>query len=461
MKKMLALILALMLALPFAALAEPSTSYTIALMDPIIGVDGMTLDMTGMDLELSGYVSDIGTFAADVLVNVGENFENNALCAYAQLDSKGISFSAEGLSNVYTVDLGEIVGTNITPYLAILPMFPVNTLLNQPMNFNANIDLSLSTRAALVESLFASYNNGGTIAISSAQGEQLVDKVLDMVERIASSMGEDLSEVREAGLSFDMNACLTSGQDGYVLTGNGNIYAEGNDPLGYDISLNDSESATAFALNLHEPGGTERITLELNSNSTPGADGRSATQGTYGMYLADGAEVMENFMQGSFSATPVADSTQMDYLVDVTIAEDAAISLLYSNGTYAEGLGFNFEIAVSDMKETVMQAYMYYAGEKSADEYGSMLNGYVSMGIGNEDQLYTFDTGLLLMSTAMDTANWVYDASAAIDVMNMDQNESNAAMMGLMGIAGNAYTLINEHVPGLAPMMDSLMGSIM
>lgn len=87
-KKILALLLAALIAmLPIAAMAEPSGMYTVAIMDPQVYMnDDCILDMTGLDLELSLALADNGAIGLVLGLFTGENYDNLALAAQAQID---------------------------------------------------------------------------------------------------------------------------------------------------------------------------------------------------------------------------------------------------------------------------------------------------------------------------------------------------------------------------------------
>lgn len=470
MKKLLAMLLVLMLALPCAALAEPSTAYTIALMNPVVSYMGQSIDMTGLDLELSAIVSDVGQFAATALVNVGQNFEHNALSAQAQLDSNGLTFTADGMSDVYSLDLKQFTnGFDVTTFL---PMIPAYSMLKQPVQMqSAGVDMSLSARYAAVSELLSPYANNGSISIDRTQGELLINQLLTMVETASSSVNVDgVAELRAQRPAFDLNGALTVSGDpaanngSYALVGTGNLYV-GNpaESLPFDITLTDSASASNAIVNIHEPGGTEVVSIALDSVSTPDSDGRTAVQTDVAMTLTDSADpsVFEELMSLTYSATPKAGSRQMDYVVSLNVPEEeTSASLLVSTGTNGDDIGFAIDMFYDD-GSSAGSVFMYYTGAKAADALGTAISGQLSIGGDMDGMNLRLDTGLLLRDTATDTAEWAYDSSAAIPVESMDQMQSSAAMMGLMGIAGTAMTLINENVPGLAPFLSSMMAGMM
>lgn len=468
MKKLLAMLLVLMLALPCVALAEPSAAYTVALMNPVITYMGESIDMTGLDLELSAIVSDIGAFAATALVNVGQNFEHKVVSAQAQLDTNGLSFTADGMSNAYSVSLSELTGENVDVFLPMLSMVPVYSMLSESVAVEeTTLDVSLSSRYGAFSELFAPYAENGSISIDKTEGELLVNQALTMLENVASgSDNGSIAELRAMRPAFDMNGSLTvtgnpaANEGSYTLIASGSMFtAESTDVMPYDITLTDSVNASNLALNLYEPGGTQVITIALDSTTTPAADGRNAVDTDITAIMSDtvSASAEEELATITYTATPVDGSRQMDYVFDMSIPSDSiTMSLLVSNGTNGDDIGFATSLFFDD-GYTGGSMYLAYTGAKSVDALGTAFNGHLSLGGDIDGQTASFDTGLLLRSTAMDTAEWVYDSAAAIALETMTEDQANTAMMGLMGIAGTAMTLINEHVPGLAPIIASMM----
>lgn len=461
MKKLLAMLLVLMLALPCAALAEPSTAYTIAFKNPVLTMTGESLDMTGLDLELSALVSDVGQFAVTALVNVGPNFENNALSAQAQLDANGLTFTADGMSNVYSFDLTQF--TNGFDVTTLLPMLPIYSLLKQPIEMDAAaIDMSVSARFAAISELFGQYAANGAISIDRTQGELLINQLLTSIETAASSMDvEGIAELREMRPAFDMTGSLTGSDQSYTLAGEGQLYAgESDEALRYDITLTDSAEAFDGVINLYEPEGSEVVTITIDSDSTAADNGRTAvnTSAVLTMTDTEDASVNEELMTITYTATPEAGSPKMEYVAAMDLpTEDTNVTLAVSTGTNGDDIGFAIDL-FANADGSSGNGFLYYTGAKTVDELGTAFDGHFSIGADIDGESAKFETDLLLRDTAMDTADWAYDSTGAIDVEKMDETQSTTAMMGLMGIAGTALGLISQHVPGLAPLLGSMMG---
>jgi len=166
----------------------------------------------------------------------------------------------------------------------------------------------------------------------------------------------------------------------------------------------------------------------------------------------------EELMSISYTATPEAGSPRMDYVAALNVpSEEAEFTLAVSTGTNGDDIGWAIDLFMN-ADGTSGNAFMYYTGAKATDSLGTAINGQFTIGGDFDGENAIFETGLLLRDTAMDTADWAYDSTGAIDVEKMDEMQSNSAMMGLLGIAGTAMTQVNQHVPGLAPLLGSLMG---
>lgn len=467
MKKLLAMLVALIMLLSCTALAEPSSAYTIAFMDPVIYYnDQPILDMTGLDLELSGYVSDMGYFGLDLAAFVGPEYENTAAYAYAQLDPERVSFGAEGLSNTYTVDLSSLVGMDISSYFSMLPMIPAHTLLNTPIDMSAmSIDLSLPVRYAAVTGMLAPYTNGSTITIDKTAGAQIIDSLLASIESAVASLegtidvdSDDIAELREVGLNFELNATLTVNGDpaanngSYTISGSGSIDAtEAPYPLPFTLQLTDSADVVDMDIVLTEPEAGEVMNITLDSTSAATADGRKSVNTALVMDI-EGEALAVNY-----SATPVEGSAQVDHVLTLDIPEsDAGLEFLFSNGTYEGGIGFSTCLTLIDDYSEPMAFYMDYAGEKTVDATSTTLAGSVYTGFMVDGESYDISTYLILIDSDLDTADWAYDSSSSINIETMSETDMSTAQMGLMGIAGTAMSLVSEHVPGLASLITSV-----
>ena len=461
MKKLFALLLALLMLLgTCSALAEPSTAYYVSVMDPIVYVNGEPmLDMTGLNVDLGAMVSDVGCFAVQALVNVGENYETSAAAAQAQLDTNGLTFSIDGMENIYTIDLAQFTaGFDVTPFLS---QIPAHTLLNTPIEMEAlSIDLSLPVRYAFVTGMMAEFTaEDGTITIDRTEGELIINRVLTALETAGEYVDvTGIEDLRAQQLAFDMNGALTVTGDpatdagSYAITGKGTFYTKAT-PEGAPFDLNYSDSAEELNMSIAMTSNGETAALIANSTFTTATDGREGLQFTAALTLDDEEQALF-----AVTATPVENSRQMDYMLSVQVPEEEAdITVILSTGTNGDNLGFALDVFVNNGSET-SGLYLYYDGEKIVDEYGTALNGFVSAGIESNGETGGFDTYLLLQSTATDTTAWAYDSTGAIDIENMTETESSAMQMGIMGVAGTAVSAIMENVPGLAPIISSMMG---
>ena len=461
MKKLLALLLAaLLMATACTALAEPSSAYYVSVMDPIVYVNGEPmLDTTGLNIDLGALVSDVGCFAVQGMVNVGENYETSALAAQAQLDANGLTFTLDGMENVYSVDLTQY--TNGFDVTTILPQIPAYTLLNTPIEMESlSIDLSLPVRYAAVTGTLAEFTaEDGAIAIDKTQGELIINRVLTALETAGESMNIDgIAELRAQQPAFDLTGTLTVEGDpaanagSYAITGTGCIYYKDN-TAGVPFELTYSDSAEELNMSLSMTEDSESLAFVVGSTFSTAADGRNGVNGSAAMIMNDVEQMVV-----TWTAAPVEDSNQMDYVLGMQLLEEQSdLTILLSTGTNGDDIGFALDVFVNNADDS-NGMYLYYNGEKIVDEYGSMLNGYVSMGVESNEESYALDTYLLLQAIATDTTEWAYDSTGAIAIENMSETEAAALQTGVMGAVATAASAIMENVPGLAPIISSMMG---
>lgn len=461
MKKLFALLLALLMLLgTCSALAEPSTAYYVSFLDPIVYANGEPiLDMTGLNVDLGALVSDVGCFAVQALAYVGENYDIQAAGAQAQLDTNGLTFNINGMENIYSIDLSEYTyGFDIT---GLLPQIPAHTFLNTPIEMEAvSIDLSLPVRYAFVTGMLAEFTaEDGTITIDKNQGELIINRALTAMETAAESLNVDgVAELRAMRPSFDLTGTMTVDGDpaanagSYVITGTGSFYAEDLEegiPMG--LSYSDSAEAMNMSVSLTEDG--ETMAFVVDTAFATAADGRSETNGAATLVLNE-----EELATITFSAIPVEESRQMDYVLSMDIpSEEVGAAILLSTNTNGDDLGFALDIFANDGEDNTGM-YLYYAGEKFVEEDSTILDGYVSLGAEVNEESYGLDTYLLLEAATVDTAQWAYDSTGAISLENMSEAEMSSMQMGLMGVVGTALSAIMENVPGLAPIISSMMG---
>lgn len=461
MKKMFALLLALlMMFTTCSALAEPSTAYYVSVMDPVVYVNGEpVLDMTGLNVDLGALVSDVGCFALQALAYVGENFDIQAAGAQAQLDTNGLTFSIDGMENIYSLDLTQFTnGFDVTTFL---PQIPAHTVLNMPVETEAvSIDLSLPVRYEGVTAMLAEFvAEDGSISIDKTQGELLINNVLTAMETAADSLDiEGVAEIRAMRIAFEMDGQLTVEGDpaanagSYAITGTGKVYAEGHED-GVPVELNFSDSAEALNMSLNAAGKYQSMSITMDNAFSSAADGRKGTESVTALTLND-----EELVEIVYTAAPVEESKQTDYVLSVNLpSEQTSMSVLLSTGTNGDDLGFGLDVFVDDGIDTAGM-HLYYNGVKSVDELGTAINGFVSMGMDAGDESFALDTYLLLQATQTDTAEWAYDSANAIALETLSDTDAAALEAGLMGALGTAVTAITENVPGLAEIMSAMMG---
>lgn len=469
-KKILALLLAALIAmLPIAAMAEPSGMYTVAIMDPQVYMnDDCILDMTGLDLELSLALADNGAIGLVLGLFTGENYDNLALAAQAQIDQNSATAYVNGMSNSYSVDLTSLFGMDISTTLASLAL---NTAVNSIEIPTITSEDLLSMRQNAVVSLVSAYStDGAAFSISKEQGAALISEnvqTLDSIfDAISTYTGEDLLEgerfadlIAEEDISFELNGSLTASDAGYVLNADGFLYGEG-DALPMTISISDFLETTDALLRLENPDNAgESIDLSYTLSNTAFDETRNTVTATLAATYNDAY-----LFSFDYEVLPTMDSDEVNTYYTLTDSDGEVLQLYYSTGFSSETevssfISFGVYNAESDNAEYAI--YASYQGSASGEAKDH--SGYSMIGLydGASDTEFTLDMYIYLLAEEEDTADWLLDPAAAVDALSMDEAAMNTAMMGLIGTLSNAATSISENVPGLASIISDLMEDVM
>ena len=459
MKKLFALLIALVMLLSCTALAEPSTAYTVAVLDPVIHYNGEPiLDMTGLDAELTGIVSDIGAFALQAFANVGAEHEISALFAQAQLDTNGLTFTADGLDSVYSFDLAPYLnGFDLTTILPSIPAYTfLNTLPIDGETVESEITLDLATRYALINALLGEYVTDGAISVDKTAGELAINQLLTMLETAAAKLDvEGIAELRQMRPAFDLTGSITTEGDpttntgSFTITGEGFLYAEDMEaPLPYSIEYTDETGDLDFTLTMSSPDSEETAVIALTANSEVVADGRVQSDVVISMLSND-----EEAVSVVYTATPVEGSAQMDYILSLAIPADSSdLTFCVSTGTNGDDIGFTIDLFVTEGDNTD-NIYLYYAGEKIVEEQTTAISGAVSFGVEFEDESYAIDLGLILQSAACDTADWMLNSGEAIAIESLSEEDAAALEANLDTVLETCLMALVENIPSFAALM--------
>lgn len=477
-RRVISLLLALMMLLSAAAVAETaadSTVYTMGVYDPAVYVNGeMAIDMTGLELDFSLAASDSGVNAVIVDLLAGENYDY-LTGVQAQLDENGLSFYLDGMSNAYTVDLDQYLplidasleGMKLGDIAAGLP---VRTLMSM-MDFSGvslDADFSGDARFALVEAIavLAAYDtlaNGDSTEYSFSVTEEQSVELMSVIAQAAAEQDVEMDEETLAALenmAFEFSGKLVSTSAAQILNGTGKVWFDHAANRYADVVVtysDDKVNANLTVKAVNAADAEDSVVLTGAAVSTPMADGRISTEITADLVA------MDESVLGIYAAElPTEGSAQVDYGVQLFVPEeDVTLALYWSTGTYAEGEGFYVEAAVTEYDETVGVYALYEGGVYVDETIGEYRDGYLQLGVYAGEESYDVATGLILMSQDLSVADWAYDSTGAINIETMTETETNAASMGLLGVIGNAMSALQTGVPGLAPYLEAAMSSLM
>lgn len=475
MKKLLALLMVLMLALPMTALADDSTQYFFSIMDPILYQnDEIALDMSGLNLELSAMLTDSDLFALIFSIFVGENYETSALSAQLQLDDSELIGYINGMSNAYKLDIASLYGDDT----AMLPSVSDFRETFESIDLSAlNIDLSFAARTELISAFAAPYVtetksiDGGlehTFVITREQGAAFVTALCDALAALAEEMETldmdvDLNADDLKNVSFDLSGTLTAMGDltsadaSLAIEASGTMYSddEGNqDTVALSVSCYDSYYSTSANIKLTTPE-DYAVGLTLESTTTPTDDDREYV--STDILFTVNNEVQQSY---SFTSDPIEGSPRVDNtLVVSNFASGDELIVVYSTDDYDETTsneGWTFYLIVGES-----DFFVAYEGNAVNDENGDYHVGALALSTATEGTSYSLNTYLALgsMPNSSSSYDWMLDSAEAIDIISMDDAALSSAQMGLIGAIANAATAISENVPGLAEIVNALINA--
>ena len=186
MKRLIALLVALMMLFSAAAVAEESTLLRVSLYDPQITYNNEVLvDMTGLNIDFDAAFTDSGLIGAMIELYTGEN-DDYLTGAYAQVDENGLSFYLDGMSSIYSCDVSAFVGMN--PYV-VLAALPLRMMVDEidVSAINLDVNIPAEARLAAVDAIFGgmitgSENGVNTFALDKEQGAEIMAMVMAAVE---------------------------------------------------------------------------------------------------------------------------------------------------------------------------------------------------------------------------------------------------------------------------------------
>lgn len=473
MKRMMALVLALAMLMSASALAADSSKYTLSLIDPMLSVsDGQgtveTLDMTGLELALSALLADDGTLGVVAELFSGEN-SDYLTGLLLQLDESGAAFKLDGMASCYDIPVEDGGDVMLYTMLSILGLRQLLNSFDMSQLEMSGMELSFGpeTRIALLEAALGSFvTESNTVdgksvhkfAISRDQGRELIGAGIDAAEDVVDA---DLGSI-----SFELTGVMTAegdpaaGSAKWTVVGNGMLYEdEMNESV--PLMLNYSDDMRNVDLSVVAGPEGETISLLMNSVAVAAADGRDAFETDIALKSGE-----TDVLTADFDVTP-AEGKQVDYsltLVSDEESEDAYLSIGWSTDytpNFPGGEGFRMEVSTTDDGEEVRVGFSYEGQPYQDPEFGTYRVGAFTLDAKADGTEVSFGTTVLLMRQDVDSGDWSFDASAAVDTENMSENDQMMLGLGVMGVIGNALPKLQADVPGLAPYIDMLMQGMM
>lgn len=434
MKKLIALLVALMMLFSAAAVAEESTLCRLSLYDPIVYIDSEpVIDMAGLNIDLDAIVTDSGLLGAMLELYTGENYDF-LTGAYAQVDQNGLSFYMDGMSNIYTYDVAPYLGTGPINYTATMPLRSAVKSVDYSA-IKLDVSIPAEVRIAAMQELFggmvvSSANGESTLELTKEQGAALVSGIQEFASQLVPVIGayageigistSDIEEVLASVSAFDASGVMSASDSVFSVSVTGNIYdAEGNS---IPVAFTYDDVITEAALTLDIANGTAVIDWVIGTDDETGGVTQSAL----------------------FSS---ANST-------------TSVGISLSTGIAESDNSFTFDFDIYEGEEYASYLYLYYEGNYEDSDDAPYTYGYFEGGVYDGVTEYALGTSIILESVDCTTEDWLMDSSSAIDVASMSENETNTALLGLMGILGNTLPTLQTNVPGLAPYIEMLTESM-
>lgn len=452
--QILALILSVMMVFTGAAFAEAaadSTAYTMTIYDPVFYMDDEPmLDLTGLTLDLSAAAADSGMLGIFADLYAGENFDY-VTSATVQLDPTGVTGYVDGMSSTYNVDVSALAGVN--PYTFVAQV-PLRTMLN---SFDASVFESIAftpeMRLAAVQGMVMSVagepeGNVYPLAITEEQSKAVIETIAQLMDK-ANLQGR-IGDIRDAGITFTLEGTMTAEAASTKIEAAGNIMQDG-EALPYTLTYSDDMQNVDLVVEVMPGEEGPLAALVVDSAASAGEDGR--TQATTTIALnADG----EDLVYVTCLTEPVADSEQVDYLMNVAIPlENMALDFVLSTNTYEGGNGFYAAVLVTEGEET-SGFTVEYAGEYYAEEEVPHHAGGFYCSLITPAGVYGVECGLMLMAQDADSSVWALPTEGAINLLTLTEEQQQTAMSELMNVGMSALSVLQSGVPGIASVFGLL-----
>ena len=420
MKKLLAIIVALMLLTASVAMAETATVLTIA--SPVLTVSqqgqSATYDMTGLLIVESAGMA--GGTTPTVQLGV-VNGDDTLLDAEMQVIDGKMVVAVQGMSQPLAVDLSaagaqgqEFIGAmfEAMPKLAAmkLPAFPGVTI--------PKLDLMS------LGSMLGATGDGQSATFDIPY--EMVQQLLSMLTEYKAVIPESISD--QVGPVFDMIDQMNANGMGVALKGtitdDGATGTLAVDVLPVSGGVTASESAATISFISAENQINLIVDVHQGEDTMPLGQ-IALTSDPAAKELNFSVDIMGGMMNLAGSLYP-QDGLQVAALELVAQDQKASISLIYGDKDGANYVDFAFQVEGQAAMECVTETY----GDEG-NEMGSMT--LTADAAGNQFQL---DADIMQAVTEDTTFENIADAANAIDVTSLSEEDKAALQEELQGVLG-------------------------
>ncbi len=238
MKKMLAILVALMLLMTAAASAESVFSFA----DPVLTLnmgEAQTIDLTGLELVIASEEMN-GGIAIQIDIKGGGN---KLMGIAANIVGEKVVFAFDGGSNVYAVQA------------PMAPMAAVSSLSSFDMSA-LNIDFE-----ALMGSVMGSIEmDGDTIKVPYTAVNDVLEAIAPMLESVeipgldASQIPEVIAQLKQSNSGVNLELTLTQGEDNVSVSAKAIPVQDGTAAAEAALVVSFNQDESGLALNIEVPG---------------------------------------------------------------------------------------------------------------------------------------------------------------------------------------------------------------
>ena len=457
MKKILALLIAMIMLFSAAALAEDGTLYSLSLMDPQLTVGEETLDLTGLSLAFTAGVTDYGPLALNFLVSAGEQYDY-VTSLFTWLNENCLNVYYDGMENTYSLDLAALTDEETVGILSSLPLRTMlaGTTVEEVETESAG--LTAEDRIGLVEAVLGSFvyeslqQDSATVRNFSISREVSAAVIKPLLE-MAASASSDLAELSAIDCDIELNGAITT--TGSVETGDavcsvdseGTLYltADGEE-VAIPMTLGYTDDMSAFKLTLTLTNEGETMSIVLDGAAGALSDGRSSA--SYMLTLDMAGEQIAL----AYTAQPEEGTARMDYLLELSIpSEETYLSLSVITDFDSESAySFYTALTVDDGSgASVMD--LYYAGDPTNDpETGLDTVGWAEITLTDPDsEPIAINATVCTVKQDLPSEEWGMYADT-VSVLDMTDEEMEAALNEAAAVFQSDIATLMKALPALA-----------